>query len=141
MLPVFYRLDVHECRRQDLFEREDLGQLALSEGFYRPKRQKEMPTEKALDCLKGLAAFTGIENDSGVLNDSDCTERRIENQTNRMQLIERIVDAVEAHARRIWHERQAGGAPGTKVGIETDVRGAPETEAGEAARCLCCAIA
>lgn len=101
VIPVFYRLGVHECRRADLFEREGVGQLALREGYFHPKRQTEMSTAKALQCMKGLARFTGIEKEKEVLNDADCTESRMENKANNLHLIEQIVEAVlEARDKR-----------------------------------------
>lgn len=101
VIPVFYRLTVHQCKSPTLYSESEFGALALAEGFFLPERQRDMSVETALRCLKALAGFTGIENEEVVVNDAEGVEGRMMNRMHRDRLVQRITDAVvEAQIRR-----------------------------------------
>lgn len=90
LLPVFYRLSVHDVRDPNLFNREDeYGRLIYSEnGFFKRLEEGDSSIEQAQNALKGIGMFVGIENWEEVTNSQINADRR-------HPLVQRIVSGVE----------------------------------------------
>lgn len=140
VLPVFYRLDVHECRKADLFNKSEIIQAAADEGFFTLERQQKMSIQTVLERLRGLAGFTGIENEEGVLNDAEFRDLRADNRMGRVEnrmardrLLAKIVDAVvDVQARKRMTSRGSSREGGAKrVGGETSSRDGDGVEVEE----------
>lgn len=111
LIPVFYRLNAHQCRKHDLFEKNEVGSLAVKEGFFSPERQNEMSTEKVISCLRKLASYSGVDNEEGVVNEADCVQDRIGNHIRRERFVERIVEAVVEAMQTQDDLQEKGGRP------------------------------